>query len=81
MGHGLSEQRFSSLENVKKGSMIGSKQNWKFLLACINNLSQRWGKCVVNDKYYFDEQILVAILSKYTRCFQKKVLVSYVYTW
>lgn len=55
MGHGLSEQRFTSYEDVRKwlDDWFASKDE-KFYWRGIHALPERWQKCIVNEGQYFE---------------------------
>ena len=55
MGHALSDQHFSSYENVRKclDDWFASKER-QFLWPDIHQLPDRWEKCIASDGQYFE---------------------------
>ena len=55
MGHALSDQHFTSYENVRKwlDDWFASKERQFFWLG-IHQLPDRWGKCIASDRHYFE---------------------------
>ena len=56
MGHGLSEQRFTFYEDVRKwlNDWFASKDE-KFYWRGIHALPERWQKCIVNEGKYTEK--------------------------
>ena len=69
MGHALSDQHFSSYENVRKclDDWFASKER-QFFWRGIHQLPDRWEKCIASDLF----QIII---------FYTEIPVSYLRTW
>ncbi|GFX21536.1 mariner Mos1 transposase [Trichonephila clavipes] len=57
LGHALADQRFTSYKSVKSwlDDWLASKDR-SFFWRVIHKLSERWGKCVASDGYYFEKR-------------------------